>query len=169
MTIKAPPIPARTGRALKWARVKTTRHIKGNLPLYLQPLFVKTRIFLGPMRRHGRSEPRNAAWHLLRMTCLCIARHKRRPKRMTPASRGARRGPEPATSAPAYSPRKLGRIMFSEKTRPNHVHQPPGQAHFSGCPTENLLSPNSLRSREKPLAFSIWADSGGGHDSRWLH
>ncbi len=33
MTIKAPPIPARTGRTLKWARVKTARRIEGNQSL----------------------------------------------------------------------------------------------------------------------------------------
>jgi hypothetical protein len=30
MTIKAPPIPARTGRTLKWERIKTARRIEGN-------------------------------------------------------------------------------------------------------------------------------------------
>jgi hypothetical protein len=33
MTIKAPTIPARTGRALKWTRVKTAPRIEGNQSL----------------------------------------------------------------------------------------------------------------------------------------
>ncbi|HEV7910868.1 MAG TPA: hypothetical protein VGP28_07240 [Methylocella sp.] len=33
MTIKAPPIAARTGRTLKWERTKTARRIEGNQSL----------------------------------------------------------------------------------------------------------------------------------------